>query len=763
MPFSKTYSNMVVALMALLVCNLSYGQHRVSYKPLRCAGQIPRDFLELSSEKVFNERAKISDRNLSRKEKKLERDFALNSNFSVDAILYSGKVLYGDVTSEYINKVADKVLEHDKALRSELRFYVLKAGSVNAFSTSQGIIFVSIGLISQVENEAQLAFILCHEISHYVKKHSLEGYKRKNDIIRGRGKFKQLDFEDRIKEVYNYSRENEIEADREGLKLFLKTTYDPAAVVGSFDVLLYSYLPYDEIEWRTSELQDSFYKFPGSYTPSKGKEISANEDEDDEESTHPNIRKRKAEIVQLLEKNKAGGSDLFLHGLDYFNFIQQQARIEMFFILINQAQYEKTYYLTYLYKKTYRDTAYASRIAAYCIYAKATKQLSDEESSGLSVSRSAEKEKEEGASYYVSYFFDKLKKDELAVLSVRMAWEAYVLDRNDSFHRNIFEESAKNLFRYTDLVLNDFITAIDTVTVNTTDSLTDKEENTASLSKVEKLKLKQKEQAGKKKNGKDDKISYKMYAFLEAFADDDFRKVMEKAYETWKHEEDADEEADDKADDYYGNTVKWHKKFGYPGNIDSLILVNPTFSSITIGRRKKRDPIFDERQEMEMSATYMEMAGLNNVYVDPLNLLDKQNLTTEKLNEYAQIMEWMTERLNNFSSGLVLYNSGAVSPIIKNRGTSNLCLSGISYVVEKPEFKPGAMILSAFFAPTFPFYLYFQLHKSHYFTMTNVVFDLKTGQLVYLVSDEFNVSYRKKDYIENLIYALFNQIKTKNQ
>src|SRR5690606_17153394 len=117
---------------------------------------------------------------------------------------------------------------------------------------------------------------------------------------------------------------------------------------------LYAYLPYDEIEWTPRELQDSFYKFPSGYTPSKGKEISADEDEDDEESTHPNIRKRKAELENQLDKKDITNLKAdFLLGTDYFNFIQQQSRVELFYILLNVAQYEKAYYLSYLYKKNY--------------------------------------------------------------------------------------------------------------------------------------------------------------------------------------------------------------------------------------------------------------------------------------------------------------------------------------------------------------------------------------------------------------------------
>jgi len=72
----------------------------------------------------------------------------------------SGRVLFGDPVSEYVNTVADKLLENEPELRSKLRFYCLKSNVTNAFATNQGMIFVTLGLIAQLENEAQLAQVL---------------------------------------------------------------------------------------------------------------------------------------------------------------------------------------------------------------------------------------------------------------------------------------------------------------------------------------------------------------------------------------------------------------------------------------------------------------------------------------------------------------------------------------------------------------------------------------------------------------------------
>ena len=48
--------------------------------------------------------------------------------------------------------------EDNQSLLDEVRIYVTKSPYVNAFSTDQGVIMINIGLIAQLENEAQLAY-----------------------------------------------------------------------------------------------------------------------------------------------------------------------------------------------------------------------------------------------------------------------------------------------------------------------------------------------------------------------------------------------------------------------------------------------------------------------------------------------------------------------------------------------------------------------------------------------------------------------------
>lgn len=131
------------------------------FKTLQSAGKIPEDFTRLSSEKYFDDIATLEGSN--KKEIQDKQNFLLESNFIIDEMLHSGRVVFGDPVTNYLNKIKDEILSSNPQLADEIRIYTLLSNDVNAFTADNGIILVTTGLIAQVQNEAQIAFILCHE------------------------------------------------------------------------------------------------------------------------------------------------------------------------------------------------------------------------------------------------------------------------------------------------------------------------------------------------------------------------------------------------------------------------------------------------------------------------------------------------------------------------------------------------------------------------------------------------------------------------
>ena len=259
-----------VKFLLLFVLVIIYQEYAIAqdfenYVPLKCSGKVPDDFKKNATDKYLAELKKIEKSKENNSQKVSQKQFSLNTNFQVNELLFSGRVLFGDPTAEYVNKVADVLLENDKELRKKLRFYIIKSDVVNAFTTHQGIIFINLGLLAQVNSEAELAFVLSHEIGHYVKNHVLEGYLEKEKIKKGQGSYKSMGIDERVEELFKYSKENESDADAWGFELYKKSAYSLKAINPLFDVLLYSYLPFDEIEFNFNFIEDKYFKLPKKY------------------------------------------------------------------------------------------------------------------------------------------------------------------------------------------------------------------------------------------------------------------------------------------------------------------------------------------------------------------------------------------------------------------------------------------------------------------------------------------------------------------
>ncbi len=107
-------------------------------------------------------------------------------------------------------------------------FYSTK---LNAFVLPNGSIYPSLGLIAKAQNEAQIASVLAHEGAHFLQNHSL--LKRqvfKNAKI-------VFGIRNAIKDLSNYSRELELEADKISFERMRNVGYDTNQAIELFQML----------------------------------------------------------------------------------------------------------------------------------------------------------------------------------------------------------------------------------------------------------------------------------------------------------------------------------------------------------------------------------------------------------------------------------------------------------------------------------------------------------------------------------------------
>src|SRR5215475_1877159 len=158
--------------------------------------------------------------------------------------------------SAYVDRVGHSLLKPEDQLENvDWKFRVLRDPTVNAFALPNGSIYVHTGLLAMMENEAQLASVLAHEIIHVRNRHSYlsyRSYRKKTlaiNLISLAGSFTGMGGWGAsvaaqfilTMSITGYSREIEKEADLEGARLMADSPYDPKEMVAAFGALMPKY------------------------------------------------------------------------------------------------------------------------------------------------------------------------------------------------------------------------------------------------------------------------------------------------------------------------------------------------------------------------------------------------------------------------------------------------------------------------------------------------------------------------------------------
>jgi beta-barrel assembly-enhancing protease len=155
---------------------------------------------------------------------------------------YSG--VEGQLTPEeealrkYVQSVGGRVAAH-AARKLPYEFHLIPNHDfINAFALPGGPVYIGEGMLDQMETEDELAVILAHEVEHIDHYHCVERYqieaKLKNFDLQVIGQLLQLPLD--VWEA-GYHKDEEFEADREGMRLAVAAGYSPFGAVTLFERL----------------------------------------------------------------------------------------------------------------------------------------------------------------------------------------------------------------------------------------------------------------------------------------------------------------------------------------------------------------------------------------------------------------------------------------------------------------------------------------------------------------------------------------------
>jgi predicted Zn-dependent protease len=152
----------------------------------------------------------------------------------------------------YVRKIGERLAKTPSASSSgfPFRFTLLNYKEINAFALPGGPTFIFTGLLKAADNEAELAGVLGHEISHVVLRHGTQQASKANIVARPAlliGALNSLTLLGRLINVglglglngvfLKYSREDESEADALGVHIMSEAGYDPANLGRFFEKL----------------------------------------------------------------------------------------------------------------------------------------------------------------------------------------------------------------------------------------------------------------------------------------------------------------------------------------------------------------------------------------------------------------------------------------------------------------------------------------------------------------------------------------------
>lgn len=107
-----------------------------------------------------------------------EEEVTLGQAVALEAFSRFGGEYRHERLTRYINLVGNTIAEVSDRPNLSYHFAILNSQEQNAFATPGGYIFVTIGLLNTLKNEAELAGVLAHEIAHVAQKHMLETIRR---------------------------------------------------------------------------------------------------------------------------------------------------------------------------------------------------------------------------------------------------------------------------------------------------------------------------------------------------------------------------------------------------------------------------------------------------------------------------------------------------------------------------------------------------------------------------------------------------------
>jgi len=253
----------------------------------------------------------------------------------------------------YLQKIVQKIMTANENLKNiDARVVFSRDWWPNAYSMGDGTIAVNAGLYIFLSNEAELVFILCHELAHYYLEHTPKAIKKYVETVNSetfKAQIKRLSKEEyRVNQqleqlaksiafdIRSHGRDKESEADKMAFDLMKNTGYDPAAIRTTLELLdkvddslfyskpvvLNKIFDFEEYPFKMKWIQ----KESSIFSQLKEDDSPLTKKEKDSLKTHPDCSTR---ILQLDNLLKQENGKAFIIDENMFYLLKKNFYLEM--------------------------------------------------------------------------------------------------------------------------------------------------------------------------------------------------------------------------------------------------------------------------------------------------------------------------------------------------------------------------------------------------------------------------------------------------
>jgi len=264
---------------------------------------------------------------------------------------FDKKELFTDAAAqEYLNRLVSIIRQGNPALPADFACYFSRSAVPNAEYIGEGIILFNMGLFERLDNEGQAAFVLCHEMAHFLLHHSENSMQRYVETINSEEvqaslhKIKGSDYHKREQlqslvkgltfDSRRHSRDHEAQADSMAVELMRHTSFSVNCALTALTVL--DNIDKDSLD--VASILPAMFNAPEYPFRKKwlmhdegllgGHAKITNEEMADSLKTHPDCEKRILILEKLMKGWTQSTASRFVVDSIYFVTLRNQFRYE---------------------------------------------------------------------------------------------------------------------------------------------------------------------------------------------------------------------------------------------------------------------------------------------------------------------------------------------------------------------------------------------------------------------------------------------------